>query len=486
MANKEQTDSYSHILKYTGLFGGVQVLSILVGLIRNKCVAVLLGPGGMGLISLFNSTVNLVSNSTNFGISMSAVRTVSEQFARGDKESVEHAVSVVRLWSLAAAILGTLLCMVCSPLLSWFTFSWNGHILHFLALSPVVGLTAITGGELAILKGMRKMRNLSVISVINLVSSLVISLPIYYFFRISGIVPSLVLMALAQALATIAYSFKVCPPKLNFTRQLFRDGYGMVKLGIAFVVAGIFDSGADLLIRSYLNNVAQIDMVGMYNAGFMLTITYVSLVFSAMETDYFPRLSGVNNLGVTFRSTVSRQIEVMLLLVSPLLVIFMVSLPILIPLLFSHQFMPIIDMVRIVILAMYFRALKLPVQYIPLAKGDSRSYMFLECLSEVMMCIGVVVFFNVDGLTGTGIGLFLSSLCDLVVTYVYARWRYGYRPSKLVLKYFFIQFPIGVLALFATFFLSGFAYWIAGIVLAAVSALYSFHHLRGNFSFLKR
>ena len=47
--------NYSHILKYTGLFGGVQGLNIMIGLVRNKLVALILGPEGMGLISLFNS-----------------------------------------------------------------------------------------------------------------------------------------------------------------------------------------------------------------------------------------------------------------------------------------------------------------------------------------------------------------------------------------------------------------------------------------------
>ena len=53
----KKTDSYSHILRYTGLFGGVQGLNILVGIVRNKLVAMILGPDGMGLISLFNSTL---------------------------------------------------------------------------------------------------------------------------------------------------------------------------------------------------------------------------------------------------------------------------------------------------------------------------------------------------------------------------------------------------------------------------------------------
>ena len=58
--SKKRDDSYSHVLKYTGVFGGVQGLNVLVGLVRNKFVAMLLGPGGMGLVSLFNTTVQLL------------------------------------------------------------------------------------------------------------------------------------------------------------------------------------------------------------------------------------------------------------------------------------------------------------------------------------------------------------------------------------------------------------------------------------------
>ena len=35
--------------------------------------------------------------------------------------------------------------------------------------------------------------------------------------------------------------------------------------------------------------------VGMYSAGYLLTVTYASIIFTAMETDFFPRLSAVNN-----------------------------------------------------------------------------------------------------------------------------------------------------------------------------------------------
>ena len=63
---QERDESYSHVLKYTGVFGGVQGLNVVIGLVRNKFVAVLLGPGGMGLVSLFNTTVQLISQATHW------------------------------------------------------------------------------------------------------------------------------------------------------------------------------------------------------------------------------------------------------------------------------------------------------------------------------------------------------------------------------------------------------------------------------------
>ena len=93
---KTSEDSYGHVLKYTGLFGGVQGLNILMGLVRNKIIALLLGPAGMGLVSLFNTTVNFISQATNLGIAFGAVRHVSEVFDKGSDEEIAHFVKVVR------------------------------------------------------------------------------------------------------------------------------------------------------------------------------------------------------------------------------------------------------------------------------------------------------------------------------------------------------------------------------------------------------
>lgn len=478
MKKEDSKDRYSHILRYTGLFGGVQGLNILIGIVRNKLVAMILGPNGMGLISLFNSTIKLVSDSTSFGISMSAVRNISEDFDRQNIEKLEADVALVRSWSFLTALLGMFVCIAFSPLLSSFTFSWHGHTLHFIFLSPIVAMTAITGGELAVLKGVRRLKALAGISVYSVIGALLISVPLYYIYKERAIVPSLVIMAFIQMALTIAVSYKIFPLRLSLSRSVLRQGYSMIRLGIAFVFAGILGSGADFVIRSYISNVAGIDTVGLFNAGYMLTMTYVGTVFSAMETDFFPRLSGVSSLGFTFNRTVSNQIEVMLLLVSPLLVVFTFTLPILLPLLYTGKFLPALGMIQIIVLAMYFRALKLPVEYIPLAKGDSLSYLLLEAFYDIVLVVLVIILFRKFGLTGAGIAVTLAGIIDFIVVFIYARLRYAYKPTAGIVKYTLIQLPIGLLAYASTWIADPRLYWSIGALLAILSMTASLSILR--------
>ena len=486
-----KNSGYSHILKYTGLFGSAQVLGILFSLVRNKLVAIILGLEGMGLITLFNSTLKLMTDSSNLGISMSAVKNISEVFETGQQQRVNHVVQIVRVWSLLAALFGMILCMVMSPLLSRFAFSTSQYTWHFVALSPVVAITTIVGGETALLKGVRQLRQLAMVSVFNVVAALLVSIPLYWLFGLSGIIPSIVLLAVVQAVFIMRRSYRLYPLQLSFTRQLMRQGYSMVMLGIAFVVTGIISSSAEFIIRSYLNHSASISDVGLYSAGFTLVISYAGMVFMAMETDYFPRLSAVCNphqhtssavsdmrLTVAQNHAVNSQVEVTILLIAPLTVLCIVALPFLLPLLYSSEFLPALGMMQVMVLSLYCRALALPIEYLSLAHGDSRSFLFIETIYNVMLVTFTILAHQYFGLFGAGVALTLSFFADLLIAIAYMWRKYHYRLSAIAIKYISIQLPIGLLAYATTLLLHGAVYWLSGIVLIAVSTIISLRLLK--------
>lgn len=339
-----------------------------------------------------------------------------------------------------------------------------------MALAPVVAMTTFAGGETAILKGARRLRELARIQVVMVAALLVISVPLYYLFGVGGIIPVLLLTALANLVFTMRCSCRLYPLKLRGASGLLGEGMGMVRLGVAFVMSGIFGSGAEMVVRSFLNTAADLGTVGLYNAGYMLTVTYAGMVFSAIETDYFPRLAAVNHDTAAVNLAVNRQIEVSLLIIAPMLAFMLLALPVLIPLLFSGKFAPVVGMAQVAVLAMYARAMMLPVAYVTLAKGHSRAYLVIEGVSAVVLTLLVITCFDRWGLWGTGLAVTLSNVVDLLIILVYARMRYRYVPSRQVVAAASVLLPLGLLAYFST--CCG-AVWlrVGGGLLAAAASL---------------
>lgn len=474
----KQSNSYKHILKYTWLLGGVQGLSVLIGLIRNKLVALLLGAGGLGLISLFNSTVKLMADSTNLGIGMSGVRKVAGHYEAGASQRMRHSVDVIRAWSLLTAFLGMFACIVCSPLLDTLSFSWGDHTLHYLLLSPIVFMLAIITGETAVLKGMRRLSSLAGITLWGVVLSLIVTVPIYYLWGESGIIPSLFIATAIQLVLTLRCSYRMYPLRFVFSRRLMRDGRDMVRLGMAFVFAGVLGSGTEFFIRSYLNHSFSLSLVGLYNAGYVLTMTFSGVMFTAVDSDFFPRLSSAENSVSRFNSTVNEQIEVSVLLIAPVLIIFILVQPVVLPLLYSEEFLPAVHMTQYMIVALFFRAVKLPVSYIPLAKGDSKVYLLMEGVYDVVLGGMMVLGVGYWQLTGAGMALLGAAVFDTVLLFGYMAWKYRYHPSLDMIRYVVCQLPCTIAAFAVIHYLDDVEYWMAGGVLFVCSTLISFFVLK--------
>ena len=473
MENSKKGNYYGQIIKYTGLFGGVQSLNILVGLVRNKLVAMLLGPLGMGLASLFSSSVKLVSDTTGFGLGMSAVREISEAYNRGKAPEVARYAMIIRSWSLVAALLGTVVFAMLSPVLDGISYSWGKHTLHFLLLSPMVGMMAVSTGEMAILKGTRMMKALAVSSFVSVLAALVISVPLYWFFGIKAVVPSLVLVCLAQTVAVMAPSCRRYPYRVSLGWSMLSQGTGIVRLGVAFVFAGFVGSGAEFAVRSYINYVDSETAVGLYNAVYVLVVSYAGMVFNALEADYFPRLSAVCLSGGNINDVVNRQAEVLVLLVSPMVVAFVFSVPVVLPLLFSSKFLPVLSMIQVAAMSIFFRALYLPVEYMTLANGHSVSFCILEGVNGLCMVVSVLVGYNAGALFGAGVGIALSSAIEVAVSYTFVHFKYGYCVSAQLLRLVAVLLPLVLLSMLLPCIDGMSAYCALGIALLVASGTFS-------------
>lgn len=438
---RDSDATYDHVIKYTGLFGGVQGIMMLVSVARNKIVSELLGPSGLAMIKLFDNAIKLINQSTDFGISFSAVKHVAELFDQRTEEEVRNFVRTVRTFCLMTGLLGMLVCLALCQQISYWTFDSYDYSWHFAVLSLVVCMLTVQGGEMAILKGLKKLKKVAVIAVFGAIATLVICAPIYYFWRIDGIVFSLLLSGMAVLAIHLYYSTKVIPWRVSiFSKKEYSKGIPMVKLGIGYIIAGIFGQGAEYIIRTLILRYGELADVGLYTSGYTLAVSYANLVFVAFEADYFPRLSASHHDPKRMNQTVNQQIEVGTLLMAPLLTFFVLAMPILVPLLFSSKFVDAVPMAICASFYIFFKALTLPTAYLALAKGDSRMYMMTELVYDIFIAVAIPFAFKWWGLEGAGWALSVAGFLDMVLIHTLYSINYGYRMDMRKLKLYVAQF----------------------------------------------
>jgi O-antigen/teichoic acid export membrane protein len=172
--------SYNRIIKSTGLFGGVQIINILISIIRSKITALLLGPSGVGLYGLFQSLATTIQLLTGLGIGSSAVKFVASGANSGDGKKLAESISSLRLWALATGIFGVLIMVCLSGTLSRWMFGNKAHATGIALISVTLLFTSISNAQLAILQGIRDLRSLAKVSVFGQFSGLFFILPLYW------------------------------------------------------------------------------------------------------------------------------------------------------------------------------------------------------------------------------------------------------------------------------------------------------------------
>ena len=160
-----EASSSRGLIKSMLVIGSAQVVNILISIVRMKVLAVLLGPSGVGLLSIYNSLLGMVQQTAGLGMESSGVREIAS--SRGD----EATLSRVRRVLFAAHLIQGTLAMVAVWLLRERIAIWLfGDALRatevgLIGIAILLGLLA--SAQTALLQGLRKIGDLGRVTVIG-------------------------------------------------------------------------------------------------------------------------------------------------------------------------------------------------------------------------------------------------------------------------------------------------------------------------------
>lgn len=478
----ENKESYRNVVKTTTLFGGVQVIQILVSLIRGKVVAVLLGTAGMGVNNLIVGVVNMMAQVAGLGLSFSAVRDIAQATEQHDAKRLAHTVGVIKKWLLLSALIGLVGTVLLAPLLSRFSFGSTEYAWSFVLASLVVALTVLGNGNVAILQGIRRLKFVARASLVGSIGGVVAALPLYWLYGEKGIVPALIIGTVCTFLAGWYYVRQARIPREHISvKDALEEGKEMVKLGIVSMISGLLGALTLYVINSFIITYGSIDDVGLYSAAVSISNQYVGVLFTAMAVDYFPRLSAVCNDVEAMNKTGNQQGEVVVLLAAPLLMLMMFTAPLLIRILLSAEFLVIKDFICWVAFGLFFKAASFPLGYMAFAKGDKKMYFWLEGVTgNVLMLVANMIGYVVAGLTGLAVSFLM-----LYGIFFFIYWGITSRRYSFVLNRQYLWLLCRLLCLVLMVFVvtqvfEGWVVYVLGAGLFVVTVMYCYRELNAR------
>jgi PST family polysaccharide transporter len=443
-------------------------------MVRTKLIAVLLGPSGVGLVSVYTAITDMMSTFAGFGIGSSGVRQVAEAHATGNPAQLVLTMRVVRQLCWATGLLGWLVMLLLARPLSNWVFGSAEHTWALRILGCTLLLGSVSAGQKALLQGLRRIGDLARFSVWSVLWGTVAAVAVYSSYGAEGIVAVLVVTAAINLVTSWWYARKaaVSGGHLEMAER-WRQMRTLVGLGTAFMWSTLLVSVVALVTRSLVVRQLGLEAGGIYQAAWGISGMFAGFILTAMSADFYPRLSSVAQSHPQMNQLVNEQTEVGILLALPGIVATLNFAPALLHVFYSTKFLAAADLLPWFALGIFGRVLSWPSAFIVLAKGAACTFALMETGVAVAQMVFVLLGLHWFGIAGAALAFTMTYAVYTLTLLLITRWLVGFRwnyglwrligiTGLLILGSLALHWQLRGWAEIATgLLLTGFATWVS-------------------------
>jgi len=429
------------ILESTIIMGTSSVLVMALDLVRVKILAVLLGPPGVGVLSVLNHFHTLAATFIGLGLGTGIVKYVSSFKHEGDEKAVQAVLSssfqITFLVSFTVLVVSI---FVSSQLSTWMLSDprYSPFIVIY-ALSLALAVYPMTTNSF--LQGLKRIRSLAKINVLRSSISLLFIIPLVYFLRLKGAVIAVLVITTVHLSLNSYYVRKEENPyrvtqwqpfDADLLRKLFQYGLTSLLVGSAYYLS-------HLILKIIIVNSLGLKMNGIYQPIWALTMTYLTLVLSSMSAYSYPRLCELTAIR-DITEELNGILRVAVLLITPAMFFLLLARGPVIHILYSSEFLAATKYMPMQILGDFFKVLSWSVGMYLLPTKRLITFIWLNLLQDVLLVVFASAFVVKYQLYGIVSAFALSYLIAFGAYYWSCKRQVGFvlwdRNRRLLLSSF--------------------------------------------------
>ena len=417
------------LLRSLLLLGGANAATVIISILRQKCLALLVGPEGVGLLGLYNNILASGTTLTSIGMGSSGVHMVSKSV--DDKTARDTACTVLVFSLLAHGVVASLCVWLLSEELAGLFLDDRGQSAELKLIAFSIFISSFTLSLTAIMQGLRRVGEFALVTVGSSFFGSVIGVLIVLYAGQTGLIWFILSQTISAMLVAIyfsrdrLYSFW----SLVSIRNIFEIWKRLAQRGVVFMLSGLVTTGSLLYLRSTILHSFELSSVGLFTASYGLALLGFSFLTNAMSADFYPRLSKLNEKSIETSWLINKQTELSLALGGPICFVILSFPHFLLSALFSAQFALSADMLMFFTIGNFVRLISWPLGIALLSGSTPRAFFYLELIWSFTFISVTVWLIPQEGLVGVAYAHCLACLVHLLAMFVVIRIKIKFQFS---------------------------------------------------------
>jgi len=419
------------LVQATAAIGTTEAILVGVTLLRNKFLAITIGPEGFGIYGLLNAFFLLMAVFSSTWLATGTTKYIAEYNASGDRKGLNQ---VFTLSLTACAALSMMMVVILLVLRPWFQ-----HIFLAPEVEPlfyILFVVTFTGMGmrpllLAMMQGLKLIRQVVLLRWIIAISEFVLVVICTWLFGLTGFFISL---CVSHYLACVLMLRSVCAKAGLRLQRLDWSDHG-IRLFLIFGAVNLFLSfvnlGSQYLQKAIVNRSLDIASVGYFQAG-LAVMAYMGMVRRGAQFQYLPDMS--EKMEKPCRVRMINEYLFFILWLS----LIMMSLTILfgswaIQLLYSNDFMPLTAVLFWFVLGQFFNNFGSAFQTTVVGMARLRMHALSTTVIVSLWVLIPYLLISRYGVGSVGMGFVIGSASGVLLNGGYLMRAIRYRLSRRVI-----------------------------------------------------
>lgn len=219
------------------------------------------------------------------------------------------------------------------------------------------------------------------------------------------------------------------------------------------------------------------DAVGCFQAVIMISSVYFNVILNSMLADFFPRLSAVNADNEQSNKLINEQMEMTVIIASPMIISLIACAELCIKILYSSEFLMAVDVLQWQLFGGFFSIIAWNLGVMFLAKNKGLYCLVTESIASAIFLSFVFISWDYLGFISLGIGFFVSNFFKAFINLGATKHLGGFKLSPQSLRYIIIFGILSTLILLNVLLIEGTIQYVISAILIILSLYVSYAKL---------